>query len=102
VRIRRRGGIAGNVAVGAELDTGELAAGGALESAVAALPWGRPAPAPAHPDAFRYEVTLPDDPGRGTAVLGEHELDEDALAPLLDRLARAGTLEPPRPSGGGR
>jgi hypothetical protein len=35
-------------------------------------------------------------------MLGEHELDEDALAPLLDRLARAGTLEPPRPSGGGR
>lgn len=91
VSIRRRGGFAGNIAVGAELETAELpeAEGRALESAVERLPWGRPAAPPPHPDAFRYEVALPDDPGRGTAVLGEQDLDDDlgeVLAPLLDRL----------------
>jgi Emfourin len=87
VAVRRRGGFAGNVAVGAELETADLPEPQcrALESAVARLPWGRPAAPPLHPDAFRYEVTLPDDPGRGTAVLGEQDVDED-LAPLLDRL----------------
>jgi hypothetical protein len=87
ISIRRRGGFAGNIAVGGELETTELPEeqGRALESAVDRLPWGRPAAAPAHPDAFRYEVTLPDDPDRGTAVLGEREVEDD-LAPLLDRL----------------
>lgn len=95
VAIRRRGGFAGNISVSAELDTSTLAGGraGRLDRAVAALPWGRPAPPPSHPDAFRYEVTLPDDPDRGTAVLGEAEAGDEALAPLLDRLAEAGTLD---------
>jgi hypothetical protein len=95
VRVRRRGGFAGNVSVSAELDTASLPAdrAGRLETAVAGLPWGRPAAPPSHPDAFRYEVTLPDDPARGTAVLGEGEAAEDALAPLLGRLAEAGTLD---------
>jgi hypothetical protein len=95
VRIRRRGGFAG-LAVSAELDTAALPAdaAGRLERAVAGLPGGRPAAAPPHPDAFRYEVGLPDDPGRGTAVLGERDLDGD-LAPLLDRLAEAGLPDPP-------
>jgi hypothetical protein len=96
VAIRRRGGFAGNISVSAELDTATLAGDGAarLDRAVAGLPWGRPAAAPAHPDAFRYEVTLPDDPHRGTAVLGEDEAAQGALAPLLDRLAEAGTVGP--------
>lgn len=91
VSIRRRGGFAGNIAVVGELETAELpeAQGRALESAVERLPWGRPPAPPPHPDAFRYEVALPGDPGRGTAVLGEQDLDgglgED-LAPLLERL----------------
>ena len=34
-------------------------------AASAGLPVGRPAAPPSHPDAFRYEVTLPDDPDRG-------------------------------------
>ena len=95
VSIRRRGGFAGNVSVSAELDTAAVRGDGAgrLEQAVAGLPWGRPAAPPSHPDAFRYEITLPDDPGRGTAVLGEAEAGEEALAPLLDRLAEAGTLD---------
>ena len=97
VRIRRRGGIAGNVTLGAELDTADLPADRArpLEAALARLPWGGPAPAPAHPDAFRFELSLPDDPGRGAAVLGEQQADDDALAPLLDRLDSAGTPETP-------
>ena len=95
VRVRRRGGFAGNVSVSAELDTASLPRdrAGRLESAVAGLPWGRPAAPPSHPDAFRYEITLPEDPARGTAVLGEAEAGDDALAPLLDRLAEAGTLD---------
>jgi hypothetical protein len=91
VLIRRRGGFAG-LSVSAELDTTTLPAdtAGRLEAAVAALPWGVPAAPPAHPDAFRYEITVPEDPDRGTAALGEDELGDD-LVPLLDRLAEAGT-----------
>jgi hypothetical protein len=54
---------------------------------------GGPAAPPSHPDAFRYEITLPDEPDRGTAVLGEAEAGDDALVPLMDRLAEAGTLD---------
>ena len=35
---------------------------------------GAAAAAPPHPDAFRYEVDLPDEPDRGTAVLREAEV----------------------------
>lgn len=96
VSIRRRGGFAG-VAVGAELETAELpeAQGRALEAAVERLPWGRPPTPAAHPDAFSYEVALPGDPGRGTAVLGEQEVEDD-LTPLLDRLRSGGVIQPPR------
>jgi hypothetical protein len=95
VRITRRGGFAGNVSVSAELDTTTLTGDGAgrLDQAVAGLPWGRPAAPPSHPDAFRYEIRLPDEPDRGTAVLGEAEAGDDALTPLMDRLAEAGTLD---------
>jgi hypothetical protein len=95
VRIRRRGGIAGNVTLGAELDTAELPPDRAepLDAALGRLPWGAPPPAPAHPDAFRYELSLPDDAGRGRAVLGEDDVGDDAFGPLLDRLRSAGTLE---------
>jgi hypothetical protein len=96
IGIRRRGGFAG-VTVGAELDTASLPAdeGRRLDSAVEQLPWGRPPAPAAHPDAFSYEVSLPDDPGRGTVVLGEQDVDDD-LAPLLDRLRHGGSLQPPR------
>ena len=100
IRVRRLGGIAGNIALAAELETSDLPSGDAarLEEAVGALPWGAPAPEPPHPDAFRYEVDLPDEPDRGTAVLGEAEMDR-GMEPLLTRLKRDGVVEPGRRPG---
>jgi hypothetical protein len=99
VRIRRKGGLIGNVTVGAELETQDLPRPEAarLESALERLPWGRPPGAPAHPDAFRYEISLPGSPERGTTVLREGEVTDSQasyLAPLLDHLKRAGAPEP--------
>lgn len=93
--MRRLGGIAGNVALAAELDTGVLAAAEAarLEAVLGGLPWGSPAAAPPYPDAFRYEVDVPDDPARGTAVLQEADLTGE-LDLLRDHLQRTGVVEP--------
>ncbi len=95
LRIRRLGGIAGNVAFGTDLDTAELPADDAsrLEAALGRVPWGGPAPAPAHPDGYRYEVAVPDEPGRGTTVLGEGDLQGD-LAVLRIHLERTGAPVP--------
>jgi hypothetical protein len=91
------GGIAGNIALAAELETAQLPPDDAsrLEEVVVGLPWDAVAGAPPHPDAFRYEVDLPDEPARGTAVLGENDLvgDRDLLR---THLQRAGVLEPAR------
>lgn len=94
------GGIAGNVALAAELETSGLPSPDAsrLEAAVTGLPWGGGDVAPARPDAFRYEVDLPDEPGRGTAVLDETGLEGD-LAPLRSHLQQNGTVEPARRRG---
>ncbi len=93
--MRRLGGIAGNMALAAELDTGQLTASEAsrLEAVLGDLPWGRPAAAPPYPDAFRYEVDVPDEPRRGTAVLQESDLTGD-LDLLRDHLQRSGVVEP--------
>lgn len=93
--MRRLGGIAGNMALAAVLDTGELAGSEAtrLEAVLADLPWGQPAAAPPYPDAFRYEVDVPDDPARGTAVLQENQLTGD-LDLLRDHLTTHGVVEP--------
>ncbi|MGZ4540529.1 MAG: protealysin inhibitor emfourin [Blastococcus sp.] len=100
IRIRRVGGFAGNVALGAELDTTQLPPGDAtrLESAVDGLPWGVAAEAPPHPDAFRYEVDLPDHPERGTAVLQEGQLGGD-LDGLRVHLQQHGVVGPSRRPG---
>jgi hypothetical protein len=103
IRVRRVGGIAGNIAFGAELDTAQLPAGDAtrLEEALDALSWGATAGArgaPPHPDAFRYEVDLPDQPERGAAVLEEGEMGGD-MDLLRTHLQRAGVVESPRPPG---
>jgi hypothetical protein len=94
IRVRRVGGIAGNIALAAELETADLPADEAtrLEEAVGGLPWGGPAPEPPHPDAFRYEVDLPDEPDRGTAVLGEAEMERE-MNPLRAHLKSAGVIE---------
>ena len=100
IRVRRVGGIAGNIALAAELETADLPSGDAtaLEEAVGALPWGAPAPEPPHPDAFRYEVDLPDEPERGTAVLGEAEM-ERGMELLRTQLKRDGVIESGRRPG---
>ena len=97
IRVRRVGGIAGNIALAAELETGQLPPDDAarLEQALGGLPWGAPAAEPPHPDAFRYEVDLPDEPDRGTAVLGEQEM-ERGMALLRTQLKRDGVVEPGR------
>jgi len=94
IRVRRVGGIAGNIALAAELETAQLPPDDAarLEDVVAGLPWGAEAGVPPHPDAFRYEVELPDEPDRGTAVLEEGDLvgDRDLLR---THLQRSGVIE---------
>ena len=94
------GGIAGNIALAAELDTAQLPSGDAarLEEAVGGLPWGAPAGVPPHPDALRYEVDLPDQPERGTAVLEESQLTGD-LDVLRRHLQQHGVVEPGRRRG---
>jgi hypothetical protein len=94
------GGIAGNIALAAELDTGRLPAGDAtrLEEALGALPWGAPAGAPPHPDAFRYEIDLPEEPGRGTAVLEERDVEGD-MDLLRTHLQSEGVIESRRRPG---
>jgi hypothetical protein len=100
IRVRRVGGIAGNIALAAQLDTADLPSADAarLEEALGGLPWGAPAAEPPHPDAFRYEVDLPDDPERGTAVLGEAEM-ERGMEMLRLHLKRDGVVEPGRRRG---
>ena len=95
--MRRLGGITGNMALAAELETAQLPSddAGRLEEVVAGLPWGAEAGVPPHPDAFRYEVDLPDEPDRGTAVLQEDQLTGD-LVPLREHLQRTGVVEPAR------
>jgi hypothetical protein len=92
------GGFTGNIAVAAELETTQLPADQAtrVEAAVEALPWGAPAPEPPHPDAFRYEVDLPDERERGTAVLQERQVTGD-LDVLRTHLKEHGEVGPSRP-----
>jgi hypothetical protein len=102
IRVRRVGGIAGNIALAAELDSAQLPGGEAirLEEALAGLPWGAPGEVPPYPDAFRYELDLPDQPERGTAVLGEEQMN-GGLDVLRSHLQRNGSVEPARRRGGG-
>ena len=100
IRVRRLGGIAGNIALAVEVDTADLPSPDAerLEDALGDLPWGARAPEPPHPDAFRYEVDLPDEPHRGTAVLGEAQM-ERGMELLRTQLKQQGVIEPGRRPG---
>jgi hypothetical protein len=100
IRVRRLGGIAGNIALAAELQTADLPSADAsrLEEALGSLPWGAPAAEPPHPDALRYEIDLPDQPERGTAVLGEADMQR-GMDLLRLHLKRDGIVEPGRRPG---
>ena len=94
------GGFAGNIALAAVLDTAELPADDAsrLEGALGGVPWGAVAAEPPHPDAFRYELDLPDQPERGTAVLQEGQLAGE-LGRLRAHLKEHGVVGPSRRPG---
>ena len=101
IRVRRAGGFAGNIPpLAAELDTAQLPAGDAtrLEQALDDLRWGATAgPAP-HPDAFRYEIDVPGEPERGTAVVQEQQMS-GGLDVLRNHLQEHGVIEPRRGRG---
>jgi hypothetical protein len=97
LQIRRRGGLAG-VALRADLDTAEFGSETAarVDQAVARLlgSAGAAPPTP-KPDAFEYEITVPD---RGdSVVVGEHEMPSD-LEPLIEKLSKVGHIEASRRS----
>jgi hypothetical protein len=52
--------------------------------------------APVNPDAFQYEISVPES-GR-SVVVGEHELPSE-LDPLRQRLSQGGQAEPPSRQG---
>jgi Emfourin len=94
IQIRRRGGLAG-IALRADLDTSELDSETAarVEAAIARL-WSATATVPTpQPDAFEYEITLPDH--GAPVVVGEHELPSD-LEPLIEKFSKVGQVEQPR------
>jgi hypothetical protein len=92
LKIRRLGGIAG-IALQAQLDTAELPAGEAsrLEGAVRALA-GKAPSGPPPPDAFRYEITQPDDPDSASVVIDERDVPPE-LAGLIELVAESGEIE---------
>lgn len=91
----RRGGLAG-VRVSAEFDTDTLDddAAGRVEEAIERLLANGPpqAQAPPHPDAFTYEITLPD--RQQSVSVGESALPSD-LRPMLRELTTKGRLGAP-------
>ncbi|MDQ6816114.1 MAG: hypothetical protein M3018_01740 [Actinomycetota bacterium] len=91
IRIRRRGGLAG-VTLRADVDTAELesATAARVEGALARLLTTAGPVSTPHPDAFEYEIGIPD---RGEAVsFGEHDVPAD-LQPLVELVARDGSPE---------
>jgi hypothetical protein len=97
VQIKRRGGLAG-VTLHADVDTAELGEPTAakVDDALARLPTGTGSTAgahpdaPRHPDAFRYEITIP---GRAEPVsVHEHDLPSE-LEPLIKLVPKVGRVE---------
>jgi hypothetical protein len=91
VQIKRRGGIAG-LTLGTEVETSKLDPETAVrvEHAVESVVASPPAPAPAQPDRFHYEITLPD---RGKSVTVAEQQLPQGLEPLVDALAAKGEIE---------
>jgi emfourin len=96
----RRGGLAG-VRVSAEFDTDTFddAAAARVEEAIERLLANGPpqAEAPPYPDAFAYEITLPD--RQQSVSVGESALPSD-LRPMLRELTTKGRLGTPPSSQG--
>jgi hypothetical protein len=94
IQIQRRGGLAG-IALCAVVDTAELGSQTAarVEDAVSKLLASRGTVPTPHPDAFEYEITVPD--GGDSVLIGEDELPSD-LEPLISKLAKVGHVEPTR------
>jgi hypothetical protein len=94
VTVTRRGGIGGFRLKGT-LDTKALSAeqGAKAEALVRALPVGKSAGQPPHPDAFRYEFSVADaDREPFTVELSEDELPSelnDLIKPILHLDKRA-------------
>lgn len=93
VEVVRRGGFAG-VSLRGSVDTSELPPRTAdqAEAALQALPFGRPATVPRHPDSFQYEITLAHGDARRSAILDEAELPED-LRPVVEAAIERGQLD---------
>jgi hypothetical protein len=91
----RHGGLAG-VRVSAELDTDTFDddAAARIEEAIERLLANGPPPeeAPPHPDAFAYEITLPD--RQQSVSVGESALPSD-LRPVVRELTAKGRLGTP-------
>jgi len=97
MRITRRGGLAG-VPVSAEVETRSVAddAGAHLEALVRAHAGKPPRDAvPPHPDAFVYEITVPDQ--SQPVFLPESEIPIDVRRVIRDALAKGsvGSRHPP-------
>jgi hypothetical protein len=92
LRIRRLGGIAG-VTLRSHFDTAELPAEEAagVERAVRDHAGHAPA-APPRPDAFRYEITAPDEPGLTPVLIHEHEIPPE-LRGLVESVKSSGEIE---------
>jgi hypothetical protein len=91
IRIRRRGGLAG-VTLRADVDTADLdsAAAARVEGALTRLLTTAGPVSTPHPDAFEYEIGMPD---RGETVsFGEHDVPAD-LQPLVELVSRVGSPE---------
>lgn len=96
LRIRRLGGIAG-VTLRSHVDTSELPAGEAVavERAVRERA-GKEPTAPPRPDAFRYEISAPDEPELDDIVIHEHEVPPE-LKSLVESVSSSGEIEPRDP-----
>jgi hypothetical protein len=91
IRIRRRGGLAG-VTLRTDMDTAELdgATAARVERALTRLLTTAGPGSTPHPDAFEYEIAIPD---RGETVsLGEHDVPPE-LQPLVELVSRVGSPE---------
>jgi emfourin len=95
--VRRLGGIAG-VTLRTPVDTTDLPPeeADAVERTIRDRAGSPPSPSP-HPDAFRYEISAPDERELTPIVLHEHEIPPE-LRGLVQAVKSSGELERRDPS----